>query len=140
MKTLAKFEPIRLYVYGLIGPIVAAVIGFGLYDREKTLWIAGIILAVLTVPAAEAARNRVTPVAKTVLTGDLVNDVRFQMEQGLGMLQQQVASSLPGLLRPTVQHSVDQAIQDSQIPTESVPSGKVDSVPVAPATQENPYA
>lgn len=140
MKSLAKLEPIRLYIYGLVGPIVAAVIGFGLYDREKTLWIAGILMAILTVPAAEAARNRVVPVEKTVLTGNLVNDVRYQVEQGLGMLQQQVASSLPGLLRPTVQHSVDQAIQDSQIPTESVPSGKVDSVPSAPAAAENPYA
>jgi hypothetical protein len=140
MKSLAKFEPIRLYVYGLVGPISMAIIGFGLYDRQKTLLIAGVVLVALTVPAAESARSKVTPVEKTVLTGNLVNDVRYQMEQGAGMILQQAASSLPGLIRPMVENSINQAITDSQMPTESVPSGKVDGALLSTESNENPYA
>ncbi len=138
MKHLAKYEPVRLYIYGLIGPIAAAVIGFGLWDQQQTLWIAGIILAVLSVPAAEAARNRVIPVEKTELTGNLVEDVKSQAAQSVGDVLDEVRTALPGMLEPFIRQGVDWGLQTSQLPTE-VPYEPVDEVKGADAPSVNPY-
>jgi hypothetical protein len=60
---LAKSEPVRLYLYSLLVPVVALLVFLGVVDAQSApLWIA-LVTAVLGVPAVEAARAAVTPVA-----------------------------------------------------------------------------
>lgn len=61
---MGRFEPVRVWLYGLIAPIVAVLVAYGVVDDEAApLWIA-LATAVLTIAGAEAARAKVTPVAK----------------------------------------------------------------------------
>lgn len=54
-------EPVRKYLYGLLVPLAAVLVAYGLVDNESApLWIA-LATAVLGVPAVEAARSRVKP-------------------------------------------------------------------------------
>lgn len=56
-------EPVRLYLYGLLAPVVAVLVAYGVVDDVTApLWIA-LGTAVLGVAATEAARRHVTPVA-----------------------------------------------------------------------------
>lgn len=62
--SLAKSEPVRLYLYSLLAPVLAILVAFGVVDSEAVaLWIA-LGTAVLGIPAIELARAKVTPVAK----------------------------------------------------------------------------
>lgn len=57
-------EPVRAYLYGLLAPVVAVLVGYGFLDNESApLWIA-LATAVLGVPAVELARRRVTPTGR----------------------------------------------------------------------------
>lgn len=57
---MARFEPVRLWLYGLIAPVVALLVLQGVVsDEAAPLWIA-LATAVLTVTGAEAARSKVT--------------------------------------------------------------------------------
>lgn len=56
-------EPVRVYLYGLLAPLVAVLGAYGIVSDELApLWI-GLGAAVLGVPLIEAARRKVTPVA-----------------------------------------------------------------------------
>ena len=56
-------EPVRLYLYGLLAPLVALLVVYGIVDETTApLWLA-FGTAVLGVTVTEAARRRVTPVA-----------------------------------------------------------------------------
>jgi hypothetical protein len=61
---MGKFEPVRLWLYGLIVPASLIGVGYGwVTDNMAPLWV-GVATALLTVPAAEGARSQVTPVAR----------------------------------------------------------------------------
>lgn len=54
-------NPVRVWIYGLIGPLAAVAVGYGLLTGEQAaLWI-GVATAVISVPVVEAARSKVTP-------------------------------------------------------------------------------
>lgn len=56
-------QPVRAYLYGVLVPGEALAVSYGLVsDNQGALWLA-LGAAALVVPAAEAARQRVTPVA-----------------------------------------------------------------------------
>lgn len=54
-----KYEPVRNWLYGVLTPGVALLVGYGvLNDEQAPLWIAA-ATAALGFPAAEIARTRV---------------------------------------------------------------------------------
>ncbi|HEY9337579.1 MAG TPA: hypothetical protein VIQ79_24275 [Kribbella sp.] len=56
-------QPVRSYLYGVLVPGEALAVSYGLVSgNQGALWLA-LGAAVLVVPAAEAARARVTPTA-----------------------------------------------------------------------------
>jgi hypothetical protein len=56
-------QPVRAYLYGVLVPGEALAVAYGLVsDNRGALWLA-LGAAVLVVPAAEAARAKVTPMA-----------------------------------------------------------------------------
>ena len=58
---LAKSEPVRLYLYSVVIPLLALLVGFGVVDANQTALILGLAGAVLAIPAVEVARSKVTP-------------------------------------------------------------------------------
>lgn len=59
-----KLEPVRTYLYGLLAPVLAVLVAYGVMDEQQTaVWFA-VAVAVLGIPAVEVARAKVTPVAK----------------------------------------------------------------------------
>lgn len=69
-------EPVRVYLYSILGPLVTVLAGYGLLDgQQAVLWIA-LAAAVLGVPAVEVARREVTPLVnpKDVLGRPLTPD------------------------------------------------------------------
>jgi hypothetical protein len=58
----AQNEPLRRYVYGVLCALVAIAVVVGYLTKEQAVAITGILSAVLTVPAVEFARSKVTPV------------------------------------------------------------------------------
>lgn len=61
---LAKSEPVRLYVYGVGTALEAYLVARGIITSSDAPYVAGIITAVLLVPAVEGSRSQVTPVDK----------------------------------------------------------------------------
>lgn len=65
-RTLARWkatEPVRLYLYGILGPGLALLCVYGLLDaHEAAAWAA--VGAVALVPGVELARGAVTPVGR----------------------------------------------------------------------------
>lgn len=56
-------EPVRLYLYGLLGPLLALLIVYGLLDAHTAAaWAA--VGAVVLVPGVELARGAVTPTGR----------------------------------------------------------------------------
>lgn len=54
------YEPVRLYLYGVLVPIVLLAVGYGLVtSSQAVLWL-GVLAAALGAPATEAARGQVT--------------------------------------------------------------------------------
>jgi hypothetical protein len=65
-----QLEPVRKWIYGLLVPVTALVVGYGLLtDTMAALWGA-VIVAILVVPGTEVARTQVTPNGKVVLAVD----------------------------------------------------------------------
>lgn len=62
LKRWKATEPLRLYVYGLVAPVMAALILYGVLSSEEAAAWAGIAAAVLLPAGAEAARAKVSPV------------------------------------------------------------------------------
>jgi hypothetical protein len=61
-----RAEPIRAILYPLLAILVGVLVARGLVDQFSADIIIGIVGAVLGVPAAEAARAKVSPVARPV--------------------------------------------------------------------------
>ncbi len=60
---LAK-EPVRAYLYGVLGSLITAGVVYGLVTGEEAaVWLA-VAGSLLAVPGVEKARARVTPVWK----------------------------------------------------------------------------
>lgn len=58
------WEPVRLYLYSVLVPVVAVLVYLGLIDTQAgVLWLA-VAAAALGVPAVELARQAVTPMAR----------------------------------------------------------------------------
>lgn len=55
-------EPVRLYIYGLVAPVLALLVGLGVVSGDVATSIGAIAAAVLLVPAGALLRRRVTPV------------------------------------------------------------------------------
>ncbi len=56
-------EPVRLYLYSMLGPVIGLLISNGIVgESQASLWIA-LGTAILGVGATEVARSKVTPVA-----------------------------------------------------------------------------
>lgn len=134
----AKYEPVRTYIAALVIPVSTALVSFGIWQADKINIIAGLVLAVLAIPASEAARNRVTPVEKINVTGDIAKDVNARIAATADAVQHQVINTLPGAIREVVETVAHNA----------VPSQKIDPVPMQPQAQSkhvanggaNPYA
>lgn len=60
----AQYEPLRRYLYGIFGSLLAVAAVYGFVTQEQALAIGAVIAAACLVPAVEAARAKVTPVAK----------------------------------------------------------------------------
>lgn len=56
-------EPVRAYVYTVIGAILAVLIAYGVVSADVVPIILAAASAVLAVPAVEVARSKVSPVA-----------------------------------------------------------------------------
>jgi hypothetical protein len=58
-RRLQLTEPVRLYLYGVVGAVLAVLVGLGvLNDSDAALWSA-LGAAVLSVPLAEGIRSQV---------------------------------------------------------------------------------
>lgn len=55
-----RTEPVRLYAYGLVGPLLALALLYGLVEADKVAAWAALAAAVL-IPSTEATRARVSP-------------------------------------------------------------------------------
>lgn len=55
-------EPVRFYLYSVLGAGLAVAVGYRLLTGEQALLWGALGSAVLAVPAVEAARSQVTPV------------------------------------------------------------------------------
>lgn len=56
-------EPVRVYIYGLVVAVIAALMFFGVLTGTAVPVIMGVVIAALALPSpVEAARNRVSPV------------------------------------------------------------------------------
>lgn len=62
--SLLTREPVRMYLYTVVGAIVALLVGVGVVTAAVAPLILGVAAAALAVPVVEAARAKVTPVAK----------------------------------------------------------------------------
>lgn len=53
-------EPVRLYVYGLVAPVLGVLLVYGLVtEEEAAAW--ALVLGAALIPGAELARRRVSP-------------------------------------------------------------------------------
>lgn len=55
-------EPVRLYIYGLVAPVLALLVGLGIISGDVATSIGAIAGAALLVPVGALLRRRVTPV------------------------------------------------------------------------------
>lgn len=58
----AKSEPVRMYLYGLLAPLLAVLVFYGVVESSAVALFFALGAAVLGVPAVEVARSKVTPV------------------------------------------------------------------------------
>lgn len=58
-----QYEPVRVYVYGIVLSFMAILIAYGIVDNERAALILAAVSAIIAVPAVEKARSKVTPVA-----------------------------------------------------------------------------
>ncbi len=65
-----RSEPIRTILYPLLAILVGVLVARGVVDQSGADIITGVVAALLGIPAAEAARNRVTPWPKIPAADD----------------------------------------------------------------------
>lgn len=58
---LVAREPVRVYLYGVIGAACAAAVVFGWLSSEQVPVLLALAAAVLAVPTVEVTRSKVTP-------------------------------------------------------------------------------
>lgn len=63
LTTLHNSNPVRLYVYSLLVPVLAVLLAFGIVDATQVPLYIALGTAVLGVTATETARSAVTPAA-----------------------------------------------------------------------------
>lgn len=63
LAALLAREPVRAYLYGALLAGLALLVGYGVLTGEQFALWAALGAALLAVPAVEASRSRVTPVA-----------------------------------------------------------------------------
>ena len=62
MKFLSsEYEPVRRYLYGVFGSLLAVAAVYGLFTAEQALVVGSVVASVFLIPAVEAARARVRP-------------------------------------------------------------------------------
>lgn len=59
---LVRREPVRVYLYGVLGSVVALGGVYGVVTGEQAAVWLGVGVALLAVPGVEAARSKVSPV------------------------------------------------------------------------------
>lgn len=64
-------EPVRAYLYTVVGAVVALLVGLGVVTAEVSMLILGVAAAVLGVAGVEVARAKVMPVAKLRQSGEV---------------------------------------------------------------------
>lgn len=65
LTNLLHREPVRVWLYGLLAPVLALLVAYGLLsDGEAQLWFLVAAAALGTPVAVERARARVSPVGK----------------------------------------------------------------------------
>ena len=57
----AESEPVRRYLYGVLGSALIILVTLGLVSAEEAAVYGGLAGAVLLVPAVELARSKVSP-------------------------------------------------------------------------------
>jgi hypothetical protein len=60
---LDRYEPVRRYLYSLLVPLASVLVVYGIASETIVATWIGLATAVLGIPAVEAARSLVTPVA-----------------------------------------------------------------------------
>ena len=68
--SVIRSEPVRAIVYPLLAILIGALIAKGVITSSMGDVITAIVTALVGVPAAEAARVKVTPTAKLVSDGE----------------------------------------------------------------------
>lgn len=64
LKLLHESNPVRLYVYSLLVPVLAVLVAFGVVDATQVPLYIALGTAILGVAATETARSAVTPTKK----------------------------------------------------------------------------
>ena len=59
-------EPLRRYIYGVVGSALAVLLVYGVIDSEQAAVFGALAGSALLVPATEIARSKVTPTANYV--------------------------------------------------------------------------
>lgn len=120
---LAKSEPVRVYVLGLLAPAIGVMVIFGWVDsNEAMLWIA-LGTALLGVAGSQLARSAVIPVQKVQETGQIVTDVSTQVRSAIETTVRDIVGNL--MPRTKVSNPVPPTVQENW---------------AQPAQQKNPYA
>jgi len=74
VKNLKATEPVRLYLYGLLAPVLAVLLGKGLIDGSDVALYTALGTVVLLGPATELVRSKVYAPATVEATLELVAD------------------------------------------------------------------
>lgn len=69
LKRWKESEPVRLYLYGLLVPVLALLIAYGLIAAEDAPLWAALVTSALVPTGAELARRRTTPYTPTHRAG-----------------------------------------------------------------------
>lgn len=75
MVELLKREPVRVYLYSVLGVILAGLVGLGYVQENLSNTILQVLAVVLAVPAVEAARRKVTPGSTVAFDSDEGDDI-----------------------------------------------------------------
>lgn len=140
---LTELEPVRVYLTALVGPIAAALVGFGIWDANRANLICGLLLAILSVPVTAVLRSKVTPVAKSDITGHIVTDVAdgvlAQLRGDMATIPEYVQQTVDNALGTVVPNAV---AQTTAAITQLVQQDAAKPVKVSnpPPVEVNPYA
>jgi hypothetical protein len=78
-------EPVRLYLYSVLGPLVVLLVALGVVQADQALLWLALAAAVLGVPAVERARSLVTsPATMGQVVVEHVEELRTASDQAAG--------------------------------------------------------